>query len=175
MRRLDSIHKEFLLRESIISAIVGTILCALISLAAFQSQDAIMFWGENGLFFDTLLTVFFMPFMMTLIMTPMYRTRVVDGKAPAALWSRHEHFLLRLFPDSLFFRALFVAILFSVVLLPVSTAILLSFENFPVSFSKMLVFKSIYGALIGFLVTPLIAICAMADKETVSEAIGRRS
>lgn len=174
MRRLDPIHKEFLLRESIISAIVGTILCAIISFAAFQSQDVIMFWGENGLFFDTLLTVFFMPFMMTLIMTPMYRTRVADGKAPATRWSRHEHFMLRLFPGSLFFRALIVAILLSVVLLPVSTAILLSLENFPMSFDRMLMFKSIYGALIGFLVTPLIAICAMADKGAVGGAIGLR-
>jgi len=164
MSKLRPVHKEFLLREAFISTIIGAIICAVISFFAFRSNDAIMLWGDDGLFLDLVMTVFFMTFMMTLAMTPMYRKRVMRGKAPAAPWTRNEHFVLRFFPGVFFFRALIVGGIFLVALLPISTALLMFTTYFPVSFSWMLVFKAIFGALIGFLVTPLIAICAMADK-----------
>ena len=164
MSKLRPIHKEFLIRETFVSTIIGAIICAVISFFAFRSNDAIMLWGEDGLFLDLVMTIFFMTFMMTLAMTPMYRKRIMQGKAPAAPWARDEHFALRFFHGVFLLRAFTVAGISLVILLPISTAILVVTIDFPVSFSWMLVFKSIFGALIGFLVTPLIAICAMADK-----------
>ena len=131
-----------------------------------------MFWGENGLFIDLVMTVVFMTFMMTLAMTPLYRGRISKGKAPATSWLRSEHPVLRLFPGPSLFRAIAVAIVIALILLPASTVLLLALKDFPISFGWMIAFKSIYGALIGLVVTPLIAICAMSDKRRISNIAG---
>ena len=127
-----------------------------------------MLWGKGGLFFDLIPTIFFMTFGMTLGITLATRGRIVKGKAPAAPFQRIDHTALRFLPGLSFMRALVLGIFALLVFLPVSVGLLMLLHDFPISFNKMLVFKTLYGALIGLLITPIIVLCAMADKGEVT-------
>ncbi len=163
MNGMAAVHRRFLLKESLISTLIGAVVSLAISFMVFRTQNQIPFWGADGLFLDLILTVFFMTFMMTLAMTPMYRGRVGKGTAPAAPWPRSAHPVLRFLPGLAPVRALMIGALYVVALVSVSTVLLLPFKEFPVSLRWMLVFKSFYGALTGLLVTPVIAVGAIAD------------
>ncbi len=164
MKKLKPNHRQFLLKETIISTFVGGLINLVITFFIFRSQEAIMLWGKGGVFFDLIPTIFFMTSGMVLGMTPSYRGRIMKGKAPAAPWPRKKHALLRLLPGPFGVRALVLGVVALILLLPVSTVLLMSLKDFPISFNEMLVFKTFYGAMIGLVFTPVIALCAMADK-----------
>ncbi len=164
MSKLEPNHRLFLLKETIICIFINTILSFIITFFMFRSQDAIMLWGKGGLFFDLIPTIFLITFCMTMAITPVTRSRILKGKAPAAPWHRSEHTLLRFLPGGFVIRAVVIGIFALLMLLPVSMGLLASLKEFPISFKEMLVFKTCYGALIGLLFTPIIIIGAMADK-----------
>jgi hypothetical protein len=92
----------------------------------------------------------------------------VKGKAPAAPWHRSEHAVLRFLPGLSFTRALLLGVFALILFLPASTGLLMLLKDFPISFNDMLVFKTFCGALIGLFITPVIVLCAMADKGAVT-------
>ena len=165
MRKLETNHRLFLMKETIIAIIINTSISFVVTFLMFRSQNAIMFWGKGGLFFDLIPTIFFMTFCMTAAMTPITRGRILKGTAPAVPWHRSEHTILRFLPGTFIVRALVIGIVALLILLPVSTGLLTYLKEFPVSFKEMLVFKTYYGALIGLFFTPIIILGAMADKK----------
>ncbi len=164
MGKLESIQRQFLVKETIISIFINAVLNFAITFFMFRSRDAIMFWGKGGLFFDLIPATFFTTFFMALVLTPVIRSRIQKGTAPAAPWDRSEHLILRFLPGGLFIRAIVVGIFALLMLLPVSTGLLAFLNVFPILFKEMLILKTCYGALIGLLISPIIVIGAMADK-----------
>jgi hypothetical protein len=164
MVKLEPIHRSFLLKETILGVVINAIICGVITFFMFRSKEIILLWGKDGLFFDLIPTLFFMTFCMTLGMTSATRARIQRGKAPAAPWHRSEHALLRFVPAMLVIRAVVFGVLALVILLPATTGLLMVFEAFSLTFQGMLLLKIFFGALIGFLLTPVIVLAAMADK-----------
>jgi hypothetical protein len=168
MWELMTIHRRFLMKETIIAIVVNMLISYAITFGMFRSQNEIMLWGKNGLFIDLIPTIFLMIFCMTAIMTPATRSRISKGTAPSAPWHRREYFILRFLPVVSVVRALVMGIVGLLVLLPTSCGLLIILKQFPISFSEMLMLKTGFGALIGFLFTPLIVMGAMSDKGGVS-------
>jgi hypothetical protein len=164
MKRLERIHRSFLLKETFISILINAILSGVIAFFMFRSQSTITLWGKNGLFFDLIPTIFIMTFLMTIAMTPVTRVRILKGKAPVAPWHRSEHPIYRFFPGAFVIRAFVFAVVALLLLLPITTAWVYFLTKFPLTLSEMVLFKSCYGAIVGLLFTPVILIVAMADK-----------
>lgn len=164
MAKLERVHRSFLLKETITGMIINAILSGIITFFMFRSQEEIMLWGKDGLFFDLIPTIFCMTFCMSLGMTLATRTRILKGKAPAAPWQRKEHTVFRFVPGAVLFRAFVFAGLAVLVLLPPSTGLLMLLKDFPIGFKEMVGFKIFFGALIGLLLTPGIIMVSMKEQ-----------
>lgn len=164
MRKLEPRLRQYLLKETIISIFVNACINFVLAFLMFRSQDAIMFWGKGGLFLDLSATITFMTIGMALAFTPMHRGRVMKGTAPATPWHRKEHPAFRFLPDPFFYRALVFTFLALIILLPASTGLLVVLKDFPISFKWLLTFKTFYGGMVGLILTPIIILCALADR-----------
>ena len=144
-------HQRYILIETIISAVLNAIVGTLFVFLMFGGMPQIGLWGEAGLAFDLVPTVFMITLMTTIALTLITRSRIAAGKvARAAPVSG--------LPSNPIVRGLLFAVAAALTIAPVSAAIL--YAIWPVTgdwtFNTVLVFKIAYCALLGLLITPTI-------------------
>lgn len=164
MKGLTPHHKTFLIKETLLSVVVNALLTLIMSYAIFHSRDSVPFWGRGGLVMDMGSTIFFVCFGMTMVLTPVVRMRIQKGGAPSADLSFRNHPVWKLFfPTMFFFRAVMLAMVSVMILLPVSAGLMVLWKSYPVPLNLVLAFKTFYGGFLGLVVTPFILMGAMSD------------
>lgn len=77
MSRTQSIsdaHRSYLIREQVITpALINCALNGIIAWLIFHARPTIPIWGEGGLVMDTVVTLFLLPAITCLIVTPLVR------------------------------------------------------------------------------------------------------
>jgi hypothetical protein len=161
---LSSEHRRYLLIGfCLIPAFMNLAINWLIGWLMFRGKSIVPLWALESIGGDTLVTCFMLPAITCLIVTPIVRRHVrigmvepVDGSVaiPAWLGFAHRPLLRR-------------AILFGLVPLVVfGGALAVVFPILGVSelaFQPFLTFKAGFSAVLGALVTPLIALLALCD------------
>ena len=107
-------------------------------------------------------------FAMTVILTLIVRKRVASGALPSFAWPPGERGLYRYLPRLLIVRALALAVVAVVLLVPVGlivTALLNAAwaDVLPLSKMTFLAFNAVFGAVIGLAMTHFIVLAALAD------------
>lgn len=101
--------------------------------------------------------------VMTLVLTAIVRARVAKGTVPALAWPRSERGIYRLVPHSLPLRALALALLAIVLLVPVGWAVVAVTGILPLTKLGALAFNIAFGAAVGLVMTRFVVLPALAD------------
>jgi hypothetical protein len=163
---LNAAQRTFIVNEqTIVPAVFNLALNAGLGWVVFKKLEQVPLWGDPSIAGDLVGTLFFLPFLTCLIVTPLVKRAARTGKVEWLSIAPGEHPVLRLFPRSVWLRALLVGlgsvVLFGVPLLGLLA--LLGVEGWSVG--MMVSAKGIYAALIAALVTPYLALYALTGGE----------
>ena len=157
-------HRRFLLlEEGVGSAFVNFAINAAIAWALFRGMERVPLWGDQSIMGDTIATSVILPFITSLIVTPLARRRVRGGHLPPLGWTRASHPVLRWLPRSTALRGLAVGLLGLLVLAPIAYGALAAAGVGSLGTRAFILFKAGYAATEGLLVTPVLALWAIAE------------
>lgn len=165
---MDAAQRRWLIvNAGIVTAVVNTVLNWLPAWFAVRDVEHVKLWtvpfvGGTGVYTDTLGTLFLLPFITTLLVTSaVWRDRRAGRLAPGTL--PVSLFALAIVPDVLPARAAWIACN-TVGALAVPAAVLLAiFAPDGLGHDAFIAYKTVLGVALGAVVTPLIALAAMAD------------
>ena len=167
-------HRRFLLRDAVlIAAVVNGALNALIAWLFTVNEDEIPLTevplvGGPSVLVDSVATCFVLPFLTTLLITTVIWGEMRKGhltKVPHASGS----FADRL-PKTRLRRATRIGLICLAVFGPISAAGVLLFDYGDISVGEFVLYKAIFGIVLGAAVTPWIAIAAFGDDPPPEEA-----
>jgi len=161
---LSDVHKKYVRAETLVGIGFNGILSVLFAWVPFHTVAVMPLWGEKGMALDFIPTVFMITLVQTIIITVITRNRVKAGRIAPLPQARAEYPILRMLPHNVFLRALTLAFLLSLILVPLSIGALwvLGFEEIP--FIPFVAFKVVYGVAVGMLSAPLSLLAALSDK-----------
>ncbi len=159
---MSSRHRRYLLLDQGLGAgILNLFLNAAIAWLLFRGMEVVPMWGQQSIGGDTIGTAFVLPFLSTLIASAIVRSQVRAGYVSAVALSARS--ALRRLPRSLTGRGAVLGLI-GVVLtgLPMAAA-LTAAGVVEMAFREFILFKALFAAILGALVTPVIARAALAD------------
>lgn len=148
--------------QSIVPAIINLVLNGAIGFAMFRNVAELPLFGDPSIVVDTLATCFFLPAITCLIVTPIVRGQVRKGVAQplsGALPGWLAPFHLSLVP-----RAFALGLAIAALAGGMAVLALLALGVDALAFTPFLFCKAVFAGLLGGLVTPLIALLALADR-----------
>jgi hypothetical protein len=151
-----------LVGQVIVPAAINLVLNVALGFATFRGASEIPLLGSQSIVGDTLGTCFFLPAITCLIVTPIVRGHVRKGTAEPLrgalpVW-------LAAFRRALVPRALALGLAGVASAGALALAGLLAFGIESLAFAPFVGFKAVFAGLLGALVTPLIALLALADR-----------
>ena len=120
-------------------------------------------WGQQSIAGDTIGTCFFLPFFTGLIVTRLAAGRVRGGALPGVARRRDSYPGLARLPAGTLRRALALGVVCVVLFGPAAVLALSALEVGSLSFWPFVTFKAAFAAVLAALVTPAIALAALAD------------
>jgi len=160
---MSSAHKRFLLLEQGVGSIIfNLVINGVIAYVMFRGLARVPLWGQSSIAGDTIGTTFFLPLFTSLIVTRVARAQVRAGRIAGA------PFGLQWMPESPFWRGALVGIICVVVVSPPTIAALTALGVTEQSFWNFIIFKAVFAAALGAVVTPLIALWAIAANPRVA-------
>ncbi|MBP1683905.1 MAG: hypothetical protein H6Q33_48 [Deltaproteobacteria bacterium] len=161
---ISAAHRSYLFREQVIApALMNCALNGIIAWLIFRARSSIPVWGDGGLVFDTIATLFLLPFLTCLIVTPLIRRGVAGGKVPPLTWRAAEHGVLGYLPLSVWGRGAVIGGLAVGAGLPIIFGGLSLAGVAHLAPMNVVVLKGVYTAMLAGLVGPVIALCAISD------------
>jgi hypothetical protein len=166
-RETVSEHRRWLfLNTIVIAAVANGILNALIAWGSAANEDEIPLWQVPfvegpSLVTDTIGTFFILPFLTTLVITTVVWHELREGRI-APLSKRTSGLLARM-PKTRVRRGAYFGLITMLVLSPPAVLVLVLRDPGDVSVSDFVLFKAIFGIVLGALVTPPIGLAAMTD------------
>ena len=158
-------HRRYLFVEQCIgSAAVNFAINAAIAWLMFRSAASVPMWGQQSIASDTIGTTFFLPFLTGLIVTRMAQGRLRAGKLPALNWTRVSHPALDWLPRSTFRRSLTLGVACALTAAPPTIIALYAFDVGALHLWPFVAFKASFAAVLAAVVTPVIALWAIAEE-----------
>jgi hypothetical protein len=162
-------HRRWIVINAIlVTALINAVLNGLIAWATAAGRSRIPLWstpllGGPSTVTDTVGTLFILPLTTTLILTAVVRLELRRGRLePLRCRGGLETLRLCLPPNSLA-RGAALGALCLVVLAPLAVAVVLAADFGDISTRAFVVYKVIFGVVLGLLVTPLIAVLAIGS------------
>ncbi len=172
---MQSHHLRFLvLEQGIGSAVINFLLNGAIAWLLFRGLEQVPLWGQQSIAGDTIGTCFFLPFITTLIVTPLARGRVRTGSLTALPWTRDTHAPLRWLPPGTVKRGLVLGIATAVLIGPLSVALLQWANVQELSFWRFVWFKAAFAAVLALIVTPIISIWAISEGTETAAVVAEK-
>ena len=165
---LTAAHRRFLVRDAfLVAAFVNAVLNALFAWFFTLGEDEIALAaaplvGGPSVLVDSVATCFVLPFLTTLAITTVVWKELREGhltrllRAPGSLAERLPPTRLR--------RATWIGVLCLLAIGPVVAAGVLLFDYGDVPVGQFVLYKAIFGVLLGAIVTPPIAMIAFGDE-----------
>jgi hypothetical protein len=173
-RETVSEHRRWLfLNAIVIAAVANAGLSALIAWGSAANEDEIPMWAAPlvegpSLVTDTVGTFFILPFLTTLAITTAVWHELREGRI-APLSKRSSGILARL-PKTRIRRGAYFGLITMLVLAPPAVLVLLLRDPGDVSVGDFVLFKAIFGVILGAIVTPPIALAAMTDEPPAAKS-----
>ncbi|MGH9650557.1 MAG: hypothetical protein ACRD3I_08830, partial [Terriglobales bacterium] len=158
----------YMIREQmIVPAVINFLLNAGIGWLIFRAHPRVPVWGESSFAQDALVTLFLLPFLICLIVTPLVRHELRKGKIAPLSWHRRDHPLLKLLPENLLGRAVVLGLLGVVAGAPFVLGGLWLAGVQTLSLACAVLLKGFYAAVLAALVSPPIAVWVLADTSPI--------
>jgi len=156
-------HKRFLLlEEGGGSIVVNLLLNGLIAFLMFRGAQSVPLWGQQSIAGDTIGTTFFLPLFTSLIVTPLARGQVRAGRFPQLDGAPLG---LQWMPRRTLWRGALLGVITAAVVAPPAIAVLALLGVTQQSFWGFVIFKAVFAAALGAVVTPLIALWAIVGND----------
>jgi hypothetical protein len=175
-KELTAEHRRWLLVNAVIvAALINGALNALIAWGTAAPEDEIPLWaapliGGPSTIVDTVATLFILPFLTTLLITTVAWHEMREGKLAPLLIDRNVDPMLARLPSTRARRGAYFGVLTVVLLAPVAVVLLIAFDFGDISVGDFVIYKAIFGVLLGLAVTPPIAIAALTDRDVAEVA-----
>ena len=161
---LSEKHRAYLIREQVIApALINFALNAVIAWLIFRGRGSVPLWGEGGMAQDSLATLFLLPFLTCLIVTPLVRRAVASGKVPPLDAAGAVPPLVLRLPRSLLARSTALGLGAVLAGAPLLLGGLVAAGATAFAVPSLVLGKGVYTALLAALVGPLIALRALAE------------
>ena len=119
--------------------------------------------GEYGILGSMLPAAGMATLLMTLVLTNIVRFRVRKGALPALDWPQAERGAMAWIPKNLILRAIALALLALVLLVPAGLLVVSVIDILPLTKVGFLIFNLIYGAIVGLVMARFVVLPALAD------------
>lgn len=163
-------HRQYLLRETMVNIVIGTVLSIIFAYMVVHDKAALPLWGMGGIAFDFVPQTFMLTLATTLAITLITRKRVRLGSVPPMPVA--EAGLLARLPHQALLRAVLVAVAITLILSPLASGVLHLLEITELSPQPFMVMKAVYGAALSLFIAPPIARAALAKGMGSVTALG---
>jgi hypothetical protein len=162
MQLSPELRRFLLLGQTIAPFVINALVNGAIAWAVYRGLAALPLWGDKSIGGDALVTSFLLPLIICLIVTPLIRAQAMQGKTPTfhgtlAGW-------LRPFQRSLFVRSIAFGVASTIVLGALTVALLTVLGVHALTFNAFIVWKALYAGALAAIVTPMMALVALADR-----------
>jgi hypothetical protein len=163
-------HKRFLLlEEGVGSVVVNLVINGVIAYLMFRGAASVPLWGQQSIAADTIGTTFFLPLITCLIVTPLARRQVRAGRIGALAGAPLG---LQWMPARTLWRGAVLGLLSALVVAPPSLGALALLGVGAQRFWGFVAFKAAFAAALGLVITPLVALWAIAGSDAAASGAG---
>ncbi len=174
-RELAAEHRRWVLVNAVlIAALVNAVLNALIAWGSAANEDSIPLWAiplveGPSVVTDVVGTFFILPFLTTLLITTTAWHELRTGKIAPLSVDRSSDRLLSRLPRTRVRRGAYFGLLSMLLFAPLAVVIVLAFDYGDIGVGEFVLFKAIFGVVLGLVVTPFIAVAALTDEVPQAE------
>jgi hypothetical protein len=176
---MSAAHRRYLLLEQGVGAAAfNFVLNAVIAWLMFRGEEEVPLWGQQSIAGDTIGTSLLLPLLTCLIVTRIARGHMRAGRVAPLGWTRASHPALGWLPRGTLARGLVLGLVGLVVLAPLTILGLIAVEVAGLTVRQFVAFKGAFAAFEAAIVTPLIALWAIAEatgQEAPAAAVRARS
>lgn len=175
---MDSLHWRWVWLNAVLAtAVINVLANGLIAWLSVLGMDEVPMWsvplvGGTSTAVDTLGTFFVLPFLTMIFTTLAIRREMRLGAFTPVARADDRAPLMRKLPQRLGRRALAFACLMTLTFGLLTLVFVLAFAPETMSTSAFITYKIVLGALLGALVTPVVALGAMADQRPTLQGSG---
>jgi hypothetical protein len=169
LRTLSDEHRSFIFWHAIVgAAIVNAILSALFAWLSVLNEESVPRWAtplvdKPSTIADTLATFFILPLLTCLIFTAVARRELRHGRVKPLGWNWSPSSVLRRLPKGTLRRGLALGALCAAALGPPAVALIVALDVGDLSVGEFVTYKAIFGVVLGFVVTPIVALWALSE------------
>jgi hypothetical protein len=143
-------HETYVQRELVTASVVNVALCVFFTYVFSPASAPVPLWGAQGIAFDLVPTVFMLTLIGNTVITLVARHRLREGKV-AAVPDGSCGWLARQLPRRPVVRVPLLALLMTIVVVPVSVLAFWLLGVNAMKFEHYMLFKACYGPLVGAL------------------------
>ena len=158
-----AVRRYLLIEQGVGAAVFNFVLNAAIAWGMFRSAAVVPLWGQQSIMGDTIGTCFLLPLLTSLIATRLVRGHVRAGKVAPLGWTRTSHPVLGWLPRGTARRGAALGLVCIAVLAPLAFVVLRLLGVGSLPFWHFVAFKGGFAAVAAALVTPLVALWAIAE------------
>jgi hypothetical protein len=168
-RELLPEHRRWILLNALlIGAVINLLANGGIAWISVIGQHKIPLWSvplidKPSTITDTVGTLFLLPLITCLLCTTAVWHDVATGRLPPLTGTAGLGKLSAKLPATRLRRGLVLAVLCTAVLAPVSVLVLVALNFAGLSVAQFVLYKAVLGIVLGAIVTPVVAVLAMAD------------
>jgi len=155
--------RYLLVEQGVGSAVFNFVLNAAIAWGLFRHLSVVPLWGQQSIAGDTIGTTIMLPLLTCLIVTRVARGHLRRERVAALGWSRRSHPWLRALPAGTWWRAVVLALITSALVAAPTLWALAALGIADLGLWPFVAFKASFAAALAAVVTPLVALWAIAD------------
>ena len=164
-RNLGRDHRRWIVLNAVlVTAAINSVLNGVIAWLSVRGHHTVPLWavgvGKASVITDTVATLFFLPLMTCVMCTTAVRAEVRSGRLPPLTTCAVPELLRR----SRLRRGVVLGTLCTAVLSPLAIVALFAAHVVDLSVGEFVFYKVLLAVVLGAVVTPVIALCAMADE-----------
>ncbi len=161
--RLTPVQIRLVLTETVVSTVLNAVVPAGIIFAVDLPPPRHLIGGDD-IVGALLKTAGIATFAMTIMLTWVIRLRMRKGGLPHCAWPRDDRGPYRIVPANLLMRAVVLAALAIVVLVPTGTAVAALLGLADLTRTGFVAFNIVSGTAVGLALTHLVVLPALADR-----------
>lgn len=169
-QQLPAANRRWLITRALVATVaINTVVNAAIAWLSVAGQDSIPMWGaplvETSIFWNVVGTLFLLPLITCLLTTAAIHADIRSGSLPSLSELRATHGWLAALPLSRWRRGAAIGVLAVVTLAPPLLLALVGAGAGDLDQGQFVLCQTVFAVLLGIVVTPPIAVLAMADPD----------
>jgi hypothetical protein len=157
-------HRNYIKRGAIVGVMINCVFSIAFTMLFVPKTPSINLWGETGIAMDLVPTVFMLTLMGNLAITLITAKRLRGGMI-SAIPDRTCGWPERRLPANPLLRVIVVAIVMSIILVPLSILLLWFFGIQSMLYREYLLFKAVYGPIVGVLSVGVVIRSALMQRD----------